>query len=349
MQGQGQGPPGPPPGLKFIMGSFSVIENCVVYALGNTRVADHMRNGPKSIHDLAKELNADEENIRRMLKTAKYLDIVEEPSPDVFNLTHLGKYLDSEHPESVLPWLVFQSKLAVPLFSVFDKTMLSGKSGSLEMFNEELFLHLSKNPEMRKIFDESMTLLTDATAMPIIMAYPEFAQCKKICDIGGGRGTFLSKLLAKYPDASGVILDVPECEPNAKEYIHSKGMDKKIEFVSGSMFENIPDVGCDLFMYKFVWHNWTNDHIRKTLQCLKKVMKPGIKLLIAEPVIGMDKPEEEKLKHLMDAVMMAIMPKGAHERSLEEIKKLVGEYGFVVNRVIPTRSPICQIAEIVLQ
>jgi len=344
MQGQA-----PPLSLKVIMGSFSVIENMVIYALGNTRVADHLRNGPKSIHDLAKEMNGDEENIRRMLKTAKYLDIVEETSPDVFGLTNAGKFLDSQHPESVLPWITFQSKLTVPLFSIFDKSMLSGKSGTMEMFNEEIFQHLAKNQEMRKAFDESMTLLNEATAMPIIMAYPEFAQCKKVCDIGGGRGTFLTKVLGKFPDISGIILDVPECEPNAKEYINSKGMDKRIQFITGSMFENIPDVGCDIFIYKLVWHNWTNEDVRKTLQCLKKVMKPGNKLLLCDPIIGLEKPEEEKLKYLMDTIMMAVMPRGAHERSIDEIKKLVGEYGFVVNRVVPTRSPMCQIVEIVLQ
>jgi len=47
--------------------------------------------------------------------------------------------------------------------------------------------------------------------------------------------------------------------------------------------------------------------------------------------------------------MMATMPRGAHERTIDEVKKLVGEYGFVVNRVLTTRSPMCQIAEITLQ
>jgi len=78
-------------------------------------------------------------------------------------------------------------------------------------------------------------------------------------------------------------------------------------------------------------------------------MEPGNKLLLCDPILGLEKPEEEKLKYLMDTIMMAVMPRGAHERSIDEIKKLVGEYGFVVNRVVPTRSPMCQIVEIVLQ
>ena len=49
----------------------------------------------------------------------------------------------------------------------------------------------------------------------IVAAYPEFANCKRVCDIGGGRGTLVACIVKNFPHLTGVILDRPEAAENA--------------------------------------------------------------------------------------------------------------------------------------
>lgn len=81
--------------------------------------------------------------------------------------------------------------------------------------------YLEENPEKARIFHDAM----ERGALPLIkkmISHCDFSSCKKIVDVGGGKGQLLCEILTQYENASGIVLDLPNAETSANEYIASK-------------------------------------------------------------------------------------------------------------------------------
>jgi hypothetical protein len=67
-----------------------------------------------------------------------------------------------------------------------------------QAFGENCWEFFAKNPENAKIFNDAMSGMTAQANQALHAAY-EFAGTKKIMDVGGGHGGFITSILEKNP------------------------------------------------------------------------------------------------------------------------------------------------------
>ena len=91
-----------------------------------------------------------------------------------------------------------------------------------------------------------------------------------------------------------------------------------------------------MYLLKSVVHNWPDPDAQRILQCCRRAMAPGARLLLAERIVPPhNEPSEAKL---FDINMLVVV--GGRERTQTEYRQLLEVSGFTLVRVLDTKSPI---------
>ena len=100
--------------------------------------------------------------------------------------------------------------------------------------------------------------------------------------------------------------------------------------VTGNFFEAIP-AGHDLYILASVLHDWDDAQAGRILQCCRRAMPRGGRLLLFESVLGPGAEADQG--KLIDLHMLVL---GGQERSREQWDALLTRAAFTINRVVPT-------------
>ena len=82
-----------------------------------------------------------------------------------------------------------------------------------------------------------------------------------------------------------------------------------------------------------VLHDWVDDDARRLLATCRSTMAPESRLLIVEVLLP-ERARDQPAVIRMDLHMLVLL--GAHERTEAQYRRLLGETGFRVARVVPT-------------
>jgi ubiquinone/menaquinone biosynthesis C-methylase UbiE len=200
------------------------------------------------------------------------------------------------------------------------------------MYGMGVFEYLSKNPVDAAMFSDLMVGFHGAEPPAIAEAY-DFSGVGSIADVGGATGNLLTTVLAKYPQATALIYDLPHNAAAAAEFVKGRGMSDRVKFEAGNFFESVPS-GFDVYVMSHIIHDWDENECLKILGNCKKAMKPGSRLLIVEMVLP-----EGNVFHpgkMTDMIMLSIP--GGQERTTTEYRELLAKAGFRLERVVPTNS-----------
>ena len=306
-----------------------------IYAAAKFGIADELRDGPKSIEDLAKTTATHPEALYRLLRALASCGIFAEGEPRHFSLTPLADLLRSD---------VSGSKRALALmsgdeqFQAWAEIAYSIKTGEIafdKVFGKPIFDYLSENPEQAKIFDAAMVGIHGRESEVIRDAY-DFSDIGILADIGGGNGSQLIGILAQNSSMKGILFDLPHVIERAKTPMESAGLEDRCTLISGNFFEAVPE-GAHAYLMRHIIHDWDDEKAVTILRNCHRAMPNDAKLLVVESVIPPgNAPFGGKF---LDLVMMLIP--GGKERTEAEYKALFGEAGFELSRVLPTTTEIC--------
>ncbi len=126
-------------------------------------------------------------------------------------------------------------------------------------------------------------------------------------------------------------------EAAARERFAAAELQQRCETISGDFFQSIPSGG-DIYLLKYIIHDWDDDDALRILRNCRRAMAPGSKLLLVEVVL----PAGSSVsfgKAWMDLEMM-VMLKNGKERTQAEFQDLLAKAGLTLNRVIDTRSEL---------
>lgn len=76
-------------------------------------------------------------------------------------------------------------------------------------FGMPVWQYYQQNPEQDRIFEQSMSGVTERINEAIVSSYL-FGGFRRILDIGGGEGTLLQQVLKSNPEAEAMVFDRPE-------------------------------------------------------------------------------------------------------------------------------------------
>lgn len=183
-----------------------------------------------------------------------------------------------------------------------------------------------------------------SNAGAILSDYSPPKDATLICDVGGGVGTLMTHFLQHYPEMKGIVFDQPSVSKRAKTYLQEQGVSSRSNAVGGNFLNSVPkELGeCDVFMLKYILHDWPGQECIDILKNIKKVAKPGSSVVIFEHITELpNAPDSMELSRLMMSINMIASNKfGAKERSLIEYNELFKQAGFDTRNAlhIPTRD-----------
>jgi SAM-dependent methyltransferase len=208
---------------------------------------------------------------------------------------------------------------------MLSESVQTGEPAFDLMFGQNFFSYLNDHPDEAAVFNRVMTQEILWTTAAVLRAY-DFSRFKRIVDVGGGLGLFLSHVLRATPNLEGILFDQPQVVAGAAESFKGN-LAARAKIVGGSFFDRIPEGG-DAYLLRRIIHDWDDEEAVKILRNVRASMSPGGILLLVEGLV--DSPTQPV--GLMDLMMLVL---GGRERTQDEFMMLVQTAGFSLNRVIP--------------
>jgi hypothetical protein len=292
----------------------------VVAELG---IADALGESPLSAAALAAATGTHPEALNRALRVLAAHGVF--AAQDVlYEHTPASRLLRSDHPGSMRSFVRMQGIPALwHVWEDFDHALRTGRSAAEKSMPNGFWGYFAQDPGHDRIFNDAMTSLTHAQVAGILNAY-DFSVFKTISDIGGGNGNLLRAVLSAYPNAEGVLFDLPHVIEQAKST-----PSERMTFHPGNFFEDTLPV-CDAYLMKVIIHDWGDAEAARILQAVRRSSPVHAKLLLAEFLIPENKEPNWTL--FIDLLMLGELT--GKERTQTEFANLLDKSGFRLDRVI---------------
>ncbi|HEV2060318.1 MAG TPA: methyltransferase, partial [Solirubrobacteraceae bacterium] len=251
-----------------------------------------------------------------------------------YALTPIGACLTREAPASLRDLVLMVGEdWHEQAWDRLDDAVRSGQN-AFEIAHEEAFFeYMDRRPEAAARFDAAMGTFAALTHAAIVDAY-DFTDAHVIVDVGGGNGTLLAAILARHPQARGVLLERPHVTDRARATLAQAGLQERVACVAGDFFTAVPDTG-DIYILATVLHDWNDEHAISILRGISAAMSPDDRLLIAEQLLP--QTNTASFSKLLDIEMLVLS--GGRERTAAQYDELLQAAGLRVERVIATPTP----------
>ncbi len=327
----------PPPVLLFqlMTGPWAAQAVATVARLG---IPDLLTGGPRTAADLATNLKVNPNALFRVLRGVAMHGVLKREG-DKFGLTPAGELLKKDAPNSMRSFVIALTMSGHWLpWAHLDESVRTDSPSTQTALGMHLWDHYKTNPVELQYFTEAMSALSSSQFEAIHAAY-SFADAKKVIDVGGAQGAFVSSVLGRVPTAKGMLFDLPEVVEAAGPALKAKGLADRIERVGGSFFESVPSGG-DVYLLKHVLHDWKDAECLTILKNIRKAMGPESRLVVAEMLIDESRIVDGgpvSLPVMADLNMLVI---GGKERTEEEFAKLFTEAGMRLAKAINTPAEV---------
>ena len=115
-----------------------------------------------------------------------------------------------------------------------------------------------------------------------------------VVDVGGSEGKYSIALARSFPNLKFIVQDLPAVvrAVGTKHLVPSELADR-VTFMAHDMFKEQP-VSADVYLYRWVFHDWPDAYVVKILRQLIPSFKPGARLIINDTIL----PEPNTLSEL---------------------------------------------------
>ncbi len=308
-----------------------------IHHAARLRIAELVKDGPKSLAELATATNTHAPSLSRLLRALTSIEIFAEVEFEHFAQTPLSALLQPDVPGSMYHvTLLHGDQWQWHVWEGFAYTLQTGQPTFSQLFGADLFQYFTQHsPESAKVFNNAMTGFSEQVNVPIATANYDFSSLDTLVDVGGGLGTQLTTLLKVHPPIrKGILFDRPPVIAQARASMADSGLRERCELVEGNFFEGVPR-GADAYFMKQIIKDWNDAQCVQILDNCRKAMKPGGRVLVAEVVLRPGR--ETSIQKFIDLQLMLLSP--GQERTEAQYRKIFEAAGFTLMRIVPTASP----------
>ncbi len=303
---------------------------CVQVAL-ELGVPDALAAGPLSAETLAAAVDAAPDPLGRVMDVLVRLGLFTRTADGAFAHNPASECLRSDHENSMADLFGFCGRESYRTFGGLTHAVRGNRPVFEDAWGKPFWQHLRDNPERKARFGRAMERQSEHLLQALTAQFDWAALAEgtpHIADIGGSKGQFFRPLARAGVEFRGIVFDLPELTPLAEQFIADEKLDD-CRFVAGDFFAAVPE-GADLYVLKFVLHDWDDEKSIAILKTVKAAMKPGSQLMVIELIRGAG-PSPWSL--LSDMIMLSTF--GAKERTEAELCALLDAAGFTTETVAP--------------
>ncbi|KAI4859218.1 putative O-methyltransferase [Hypoxylon rubiginosum] len=286
-------------------------------------------DGEISYEDLAASVGVDCAALRRILRMGIACRVFREPRPGVIAHSAASKQISEN--SNVADWVganvddmwpsaekAVDALAKWPLAEEPSQTGFSLANGTSKPF----YIDLYEDPERARRFGGAMSFFTTGPGYSLHHLTDNYSWSSlghgTVIDLGGSHGDAAFALARKYPNLHLVVQDLPEVVASSREQ-----PDVDVKFMAHDFFEEQPIKNAEVYLYRWVFHNWPDKYCVKILRALAPALKKGSRILIMDfvmPPPGVLPNSVERKLRAMDVTMLEIG--NAKERDLDEWKAL---------------------------
>ena len=122
-------------------------------------------------------------------------------------------------------------------------------------------------------------------------------------------------LTTKFPQITAVVQDLPN--PIAEHVVPPAEVEERITFMVHDFFNEQPVMDADLYLFRLVLHNWSNEDCVRILRALVPALRHGAKVVVHELCL----PELRNISMFEERELRCV------NLPVSTSVKLVGRYG----------------------
>jgi predicted transcriptional regulator len=285
------------------------------------RLADHVAGGRDTAERLARAVNVDQDTLSRILRHLCTVGIFDGDEAGRYRLTARGEPLRAGYPGRIRDRLDLEGaegQADLSLVRLLD-TARTGRPAFAQHYGQTFWEYLSANPALGDSFHARMGAAIAQDAADIAAAY-DWESLGHVVDVGGGNGTLMIALLARFPALRGTVVDLPGAAGQARAALAAAGLAGRSQIVPQSFFDALPPQAGG-YLLASVIHNWDDDAAVRILRRCAEAAGPGGRVFVIEKIgSGGAAPSTET-----DLRMLAYF--GSRERDATQIADLAAVAG----------------------
>jgi SAM-dependent methyltransferase len=306
----------------------------IIHAVATYSLADHLKGGPLTAAEIARIERTDESATFRLLSACASLGLLTNDGGSQFAATPLLDTLRSDNPQSLRDLaLMLPAPGHWQPWGRFVNSIKTGQPQTYSAFGVPFFEYLTKNPIEAEAFTRVMTSDTAVVSQEVARTV-DTRSVTVVADIGGAAGALLHALLHANNALQGIVFDRPSVVKCAATAASKAGLQNRLTIVGGDFFESVPSA--DLYLLKYVLHDWGDDDAIRILQNCRRALRPGGRVAVIEQLLG--NVGAPAFAPLMDLTMMVVLT--GRERNLLEYQQLFETAGLRLTERFPTKTPV---------
>jgi O-methyltransferase domain/Dimerisation domain len=287
------------------------------------KLADYLADGTGTPEEIARAEGTDLDATRRLMRACASLGLMTSPDGGGHYIgTSLLSTLIKDDPNSLRGFAISQAAPGHWLaWGQFPEAVRTGQSQIKAAHGvETIFDYFAEHHDEARDFTESMGNLSRAAADGVAAAL-DTSGVTLAFDLGGANGEVVRALLRANQDLRGGVFDLPHIVPDAATAAAADGLSERFSTVGGDFFEKVPPA--DLYLLKFVMHDWDDDACVRILKNCRASLQGGGRVVVVDllvPEIGI-----AALAPLMDLTMLTMTT--GRERDTSEFDALFAAAG----------------------
>ncbi|MBX9794635.1 MAG: methyltransferase domain-containing protein [Burkholderiaceae bacterium] len=321
-------------GLFDLVAGF--VYSQVLLACVRLRLFDMLAEAPQTLSSLAPRLGLSEDAAQRLLMAAVSLDLLELRSRGRFGLGPLGAPLVGD--AAVTSMVEHHAELYVDLADPVALLRGEARTSALAQYwpyaayDAPGALQADRVTPYSALMSASQTLVSDE----VLDAY-SFEHHRRLLDVGGGEGTFLSAVAARAPHLKLVLFDLPAVAERARIKFAEQGLTDRATVAGGSFFSDPLPTGCDVISLVRVIFDHDDARALQILKAVRRALPDGGTLLLTEPMSGTR--GAEAMGDAYFGFYLLAMGKG-RSRSADQLTELLKAAGFGEVRLLRNPMPL---------
>ena len=287
---------------------------------------------------LASDLEVGSTGLYRLLRALGNIDLLVENREHAFTLTAAGELLTTTHPQSLRGMVRLEA--GFQHYSAWrhlpELVRLNQSDGFGREFGVNIFELQNEDTEYAQIFHEAMFAYS-ASETDVVTQLVEDVNIdgvNTICDVGGGHGHLLERLLSEWPAVSGIVLDLPAVVADQQNHLRPPEIQRRCQYVSGDMFASVPRA--DVYFLKHVLHDWNEEECLRILSTIRRAASARTRLFICEWIVP--EPDTPHFSKIVDIHMLCIST--GRQRTIAEFNRLLTASGWKTGRFRQGEAPL---------
>ena len=160
---------------------------------------------------------------------------------------------------------------------------------------------------------------------------------RRLLDLGGGSGAFVTAVAARWPDLELRVFDLPPVAEQARARFERDGLAPRAQAVGGDLFRDALPTGADLMSLVRIVHDHDDGPAQAILNAARRALEPNGTLILAEPMS--DTRGAEPMGEAYFGFYLLAMGSG-RPRTSGELTAMLHQAGFGKVREVATRRPM---------